>query len=112
MKKTTLLFLIFVNIIIAQEKKNDTLTEVILESKRVQNNSLILPIDAISSQDIERYAPTEITTVLNETPSVHVFSGALNTNRLTVRGMGARTPYGTNKIQAYFNGIPITSVLT
>ncbi|MEH6703864.1 MAG: TonB-dependent receptor [Galbibacter orientalis] len=109
MKKTTLLFLIFVNIIIAQEKKNDTLTEVILESKRVQNNSLILPIDAISNQDIERYAPTEITTVLNETPSVHVFSGALNTNRLTVRGMGARTPYGTNKIQAYFNGIPITS---
>lgn len=106
----TFLFLIFsVFFLTAQEKKNDTLAEVILESKQFQKNPLIIPVDNISSNDIERYAPTEITTVLNETPSVHVFSGAINTNRLTVRGMGARTPYGTNKIQAYFNGIPITS---
>ncbi len=95
---------------VAQERENDTLTEVVLESNRFINPSpLITPATQISSGDIERYAPTEITTVLNETPGVHVFSGALNTNRLTVRGMGARTLYGTNKIQAYYNGIPITS---
>ncbi|QLE00856.1 TonB-dependent receptor [Galbibacter sp. BG1] len=110
MNKCFLLFIFSFGILTAQVKKNDTLAEVILESNRFINSStLITPASQIKTEDIERYAPTEITTVLNETPGVHVFSGALNTNRLTVRGMGSRTLYGTNKIQAYYNGIPITS---
>src|SRR5690606_8977565 len=46
---------------------------------------------------------------INETPGVFIQSGAINTNRITIRGVGSRTLYGTNKIRAYFNGIPITN---
>jgi iron complex outermembrane receptor protein len=35
--------------------------------------------------------------------------GSLNTNRISIRGIGARTQYGTSRIKAYFEGIPLTS---
>ncbi len=35
--------------------------------------------------------------------------GSLNTNRITIRGIGARSQYGTNRVKAYFNAIPLTS---
>lgn len=35
--------------------------------------------------------------------------GGLNTNRITIRGIGARSQYGTNRIKAYFDGIPLSS---
>jgi iron complex outermembrane receptor protein len=34
--------------------------------------------------------------------------GALNTNR-TIRGIGSRAQFGTTKIKAYFDGIPLTT---
>lgn len=34
--------------------------------------------------------------------------GALNTNRITIRGIGARSQYGTDRVKAYLNGIPIS----
>ena len=36
-------------------------------------------------------------------------SGALNTNRITIRGIGARNPYGTSKIRCFYEDIPITN---
>ena len=46
---------------------------------------------------------------LNQVPGVLMHHGTLNTNRLTIRGIGSRTPYSTNKIKAYFGEIPLTS---
>ncbi|PKP10856.1 MAG: hypothetical protein CVU09_04850 [Bacteroidetes bacterium HGW-Bacteroidetes-4] len=46
---------------------------------------------------------------LNTVPGVFVSQGAVNTNKITIRGMGSRNPYGTNRIKAYYKGIPITS---
>lgn len=45
---------------------------------------------------------------LNTVPGVFVSQGAINTNKITIRGMGSRNPYGTNRIKAYYKGIPIT----
>ncbi len=52
-----------------------------------------------------------LTTVeaLNQVSGVLMHNGTLNTNRLTIRGIGARSPYATNKIKAYFGEIPLTS---
>jgi iron complex outermembrane receptor protein len=52
-----------------------------------------------------------LTTVeaLNQVSGVLMHNGTLNTNRLTIRGIGSRTPYATNKIKAYFGEIPLTS---
>lgn len=49
------------------------------------------------------------TNLLNTIPGVFVQQGALNTNRLTIRGIGSRTPYTSNRIKAYFGDIPLTS---
>jgi iron complex outermembrane receptor protein len=51
----------------------------------------------------------DIVDPLNQTEGVYIQSGAINTNRITIRGVGSRTLFGTNKIRAYFNGIPITN---
>jgi len=51
----------------------------------------------------------DLVAAINETPGVYIQSGAINTNRIVIRGVGSRTLYGTNKIRAYFNGIPITN---
>src|SRR5690606_12299225 len=57
----------------------------------------------------DEYSPIDLVSAINETPGVFIQSGAINTNRIIIRGVGSRTLYGTNKIRAYFNGIPITN---
>jgi iron complex outermembrane receptor protein len=46
---------------------------------------------------------------LNSIPGIYAQTGSLNTNRITIRGIGSRTPYGTNRIKAYYNEIPLTT---
>ena len=36
-------------------------------------------------------------------------SGTYSTNRITIRGIGSRSLFSTNKIRAYFNDIPLTT---
>ncbi|MFP4556608.1 MAG: TonB-dependent receptor [Bacteroidales bacterium] len=48
-------------------------------------------------------------TTINTLPGVTMQSGTYATGRIVIRGMGSRTPYNTNRIKAYLNGIPITS---
>jgi iron complex outermembrane receptor protein len=50
-----------------------------------------------------------ITPVLNRVPGVFMHSGALNTNRITIRGIGNRSPFATTKIKAYLDEIPLTT---
>jgi len=47
--------------------------------------------------------------LLNQASGVFAHSGTLNTSRITIRGVGARVPYATGKIRAYFNNIPLTN---
>lgn len=91
--------------------KSENLEEVILSStvpKKSTESELIIPIEKITAEKLEAYSPIDLISAINETPGVFIQSGALNTNRITIRGVGSRTLYGTNKIRAYFNGIPIT----
>ncbi|MFA6401366.1 MAG: TonB-dependent receptor [Salinivirgaceae bacterium] len=46
---------------------------------------------------------------LNQLPGIFVHQGTLNTSRITIRGIGSRSPYATNRIKAYFNEIPLTN---
>ena len=47
--------------------------------------------------------------LFNSVPGVFMASGALNTHRVVIRGVGSRTPYGSNRIRAYLDDIPMTS---
>ncbi|MDO7171761.1 TonB-dependent receptor [Mariniflexile sp. AS56] len=66
-------------------------------------------IDLITLKDINRGNTTNLNDVLNRIPSVFMQSGALNTNKISIRGIGSRNLYGTSKIRAYFQDIPLTS---
>ncbi|MEO1626643.1 MAG: TonB-dependent receptor plug domain-containing protein [Bacteroidota bacterium] len=46
---------------------------------------------------------------LNRIPGVYMHSGALNTNRITIRGIGNRSRFSTTKLRAFINDIPLTS---
>ncbi len=45
---------------------------------------------------------------LNKVPGVNMQQGTLSTNRITIRGIGSRTPYHTSRIKAYWGDIPLT----
>lgn len=66
-------------------------------------------INIITSKDIELGNDVDLTPILNRTPGVFMQSGALNTNRITIRGIGSRNLFGTAKIRAYFKDIPLTN---
>jgi iron complex outermembrane receptor protein len=66
-------------------------------------------IDIITSKDIERVNTTNLINLLNQVPGVFMQSGSLNTNKISIRGIGSRNLYGTSKIRAYFQDIPLTT---
>ncbi|HLW31499.1 MAG TPA: TonB-dependent receptor [Aequorivita sp.] len=94
--------------------KSEDLDEVVLLTHQKDSSlgsvrEILIPIDKIDAKKFEAHSPIDLISAINETPGIYIQSGALNTNRITIRGVGSRTLYGTNKIRAYFNGIPITT---
>lgn len=87
------------------------LDEVIVTSNHIpqQLKKATASIAIITPQDIQRSNNTDFAPILNRTPGVFMQSGALNTNRITIRGIGARNLFGTSKIRAYFKDIPLTN---
>jgi iron complex outermembrane recepter protein len=67
------------------------------------------PINLILSRQLETGSALSPVEALNQIPGVLMHHGTLSTNRLTIRGIGTRSPYSTNKIKAYFGEIPLTS---
>lgn len=97
---------------IIQLKLNpDQLGEVIVNSNHIPKKlkQATSPIEIISNKDIERSNNINPVSVLNRTPGVFMQTGALNTNRITIRGIGSRNLFGTSKIRAYFKDIPLTN---
>lgn len=95
--------------------KSENLDEIIVttvfqkDSSKISTPDIIIPTENISAEKFDTYSPIDLVSAINETPGVFIQSGAISTNRITIRGVGSRTLYGTNKIRAYFNGIPITN---
>ncbi len=67
------------------------------------------PVNLIQSLQMETGSAITPVEMLNQVPGVLMHHGTINTNRLTIRGIGSRTPYATNKIKAYFGEIPLTT---
>src|SRR5690606_34932713 len=81
-------------------------------SKFYVNDSVLnapVSISVIDEKTIQSNNLTEIALILNKTSGVFMQSGSFSTNRISIRGMGARTPYGTNKIRGFYGNIPLTS---
>jgi iron complex outermembrane receptor protein len=96
----------------AQEVSTDTLSlpEVpVLSTRRAQPLlAQSLSVSVLRKLELQRAAGLQLAPLLNRVPGVYMHSGALNTNRITIRGIGARTLFSTNRLKAYLDDIPLT----
>lgn len=111
-------FLFFILILycfygLSQEKEKDTITylnEVIIYNPIRADKTLgITQSTIIRENAFQNHSPIDIASSINQISGVYILSGALNTNRITIRGVGARTPFGTDKLRLYFKDIPVTN---
>ena len=106
------LFLLGISLVSSQVKKDTlALSEIILEASPIKNTlqNAASAVSVITTADINKTDGIILTPVLNKIPGVFMQQGGLNTNRITIRGIGARSQYGTNRVKAYFNSIPLSS---
>ena len=89
--------------------QTERLNFILVNAHNDTNGPVIIPISAIDSNAINQQSPVNVVAVINQLSGIYIQSGAINTNRIVIRGVGSRTLYGTNKIRAYFNEIPITN---
>lgn len=103
----------------AQNKESNTidslqtqkLKEVVISPFYINTDLQNAPasIGILSKKDLLQNNATDISTVINTIPGVFMQSANFTTTRISIRGIGARTPYGTNKIRAFYGSIPLTS---
>ena len=107
MKKAILLLL--PSLVFAQQQ--DSISQINLEEvvvkAAIQSEELLGLTTAATV--IPKSNPISFNQEINRIPGIQLQSGALNTNRISVRGIGARSPYSTTKIKMYYNGIPVTN---
>lgn len=92
-----------------QQTRN--LEEVTISSFHINDSLLNTPVSIgiLNKNDLQANNSTDISTAMNRIAGVYMQSANLTTNRISIRGIGARTPYGTNKIRAFYGSIPLTS---
>lgn len=89
----------------------EILSEVVVRSGVIPQSIQKSPasINIVNSADFNRTDATNILESFNNVPGVTVYQGALNTNKISIRGIGARSQYSTNRIQSCYDGIPIAT---
>ncbi len=94
----------------AKQDSVTVLKEVLLlEELREKKTTGIVPSQIIGEKIFDNFSPIDAVSAINQIPGVYILSGALNTNRVTIRGIGARTLFGTDKLRMYYNEIPVTN---
>ncbi len=88
----------------------DQLDEVVIQTNTLSQKLKHTPeaITVISSNDIQRTNTVDYAPILNKVPGVFMQNGAPNTNKISIRGIGARNLFGTANIRAYYGDIPLT----
>jgi iron complex outermembrane recepter protein len=66
-------------------------------------------IEIINNKIIQQTDGVILTPILNRIPGVSMQQGALSTNRISIRGIGGRTRFGTDRIKTYYENIPLTT---
>lgn len=92
-------------------QKTRNLDEILISSFHINDSLQNAPasIGILSKKDLQANNSTDISIAMNRIAGVYMQSANITTNRISIRGIGARTPYGTNKIRAFYGSIPLTS---
>lgn len=112
----TFLFLLFVKTVLSQsEVKTATVDSVELNEVQVTAarypqslRSLAAPVQLISSNMLQRISTGDLSSALASVPGVQLQSGTFQTLKLTLRGIGSRSQYSTNRTRVYIDDIPLT----
>ena len=91
--------------------KNIELDDILVTSYRYNNNvrQVAAPVQIIASKSIENNDIGNVSAMLNTLSGINMQSGTFQTTKLTIRGIGSRSPYSTNRTRAYLDGIPLTT---
>jgi iron complex outermembrane receptor protein len=89
----------------------EALNEIVITSNNFQQTLKNLPtaISVIDSELISSINEVNIAPILNTVAGVYMHNGTLTTNRITIRGIGSRNLFGTSKLRAYYEDIPLTN---
>ncbi|NMC39128.1 MAG: TonB-dependent receptor [Bacteroidales bacterium] len=118
----TILFILFLTDLQAQvHLKNDSLAhqadstiflkEIRIVAYRGSGRLLNVPgsLSVLNPKELHISDGTSLASVINTVPGINMQTGTFLTSRIVIRGMGSRTPYGTNRIRTYLNDIPLTT---
>tara|TARA_R110002072_G_scaffold175538_3_gene331381 strand:+ start:11281 stop:13377 length:2097 start_codon:yes stop_codon:yes gene_type:complete len=99
------------NLVSQTVKDTTSLSEVVLLSTQINSTiqNKATSVSVISANDLMQSDGVILTSTLNKVPGVYMQQGAINTNRITIRGIGARSQFSTNRLKAYFNDIPLSN---
>ncbi len=91
--------------------KSIQLDELLVSTYRYHANirQLAAPVQIIRSSNIERNEAGDLSATLNQIPGINMQSGTFQTTKFTIRGIGSRSPYSTNRTRAYLDNIPLTT---
>lgn len=89
----------------------DELQDIVITASSIREKLFNEPSNTavLTQKDLSLGLDETIVPYLNQIPGVFMHSGALNTNRITIRGIGARSLFSTAKLKAYLNEIPLTT---
>ena len=91
------------------EPESSTLTTPVVRA-RLEFDDLYSPtVERLSEEQLLVGDAINISQAFDGLPGVQVQQGALNTQRLSLRGIGARTPFATDQVRLYWNDIPLTN---
>ncbi|TBN19134.1 TonB-dependent receptor [Hyunsoonleella pacifica] len=93
------------------QKVPDLLNEIVINANHLPTKlkSSTTSTALVTTKAIERSNNINVNEALNRVSGIFMQTGALNTNRITIRGVGSRNLFGTSKIRAYFKDIPLTN---
>lgn len=99
------------SIVLSLKLEADTkeLNQIEISAPRIIELKLPASFMHIPKAHLDRDNQTTIAPALNRITGVYMHSGALNTNRITIRGIGNRSLFSTTKIRAYLDDIPLTT---
>jgi len=66
-------------------------------------------IDILEEEKLTATSQVSTIPAIDRLPGVQFQSATPSTARLTIRGIGARSPYSTTRVKAYWQGIPLTT---
>lgn len=97
--------------VISLLSSTENLEEIVIKSSNFQSKLKTIDggITLIPEKKIQQNNTISIAPILNTSSGVFMQNGTLTTNKITIRGIGSRSIYGTSKIRAYYQEIPLTN---